>query len=308
MAEAGSGPNILVVLNDFRAPAGVLGECILARQGYYLSVAPGVGYSARAPDEYHDLPDSDAGFDGLVVLGGPQSAGDDDGNPYFRRLMEAIREFHAADKPVMGVCLGGQLVARAFGAAPSIRRVVVTSSAENRAGIERAIDAAGLAKVVGVIDGGPSRAHSVLNALDVLEGQGQGPFDAVVIVQPSSPFTLGEDIDATVELLAESGADTVVTVMQLDHAVHPLKMKILDGDRLLPYLEDERGRMAAHELPAVYVRNCSVYATRRSAIDRGQMIGDDCRAYVMPRERSLDINEELDLQFAEFLVARKERK
>lgn len=119
MAEAEGGPNILVVLNNFRAPAGVLGECILARQGYYLSVAPGIGYSAAAPDEHRDLPDSDAGFDGfdgLVVLGGPQDAGDDEGNPYFRRLMEAIREFHAADKPVLGICLGGQLVARAFGA------------------------------------------------------------------------------------------------------------------------------------------------------------------------------------------------
>jgi CMP-N-acetylneuraminic acid synthetase len=142
----------------------------------------------------------------------------------------------------------------------------------------------------------------VRHALDVLEGQGQGPFEAVVIVQPSSPLTLADDIDATIQLLLDSGADTAVSVMQLDHAIHPLKMKILKGDRLLPYLEDERGRMAAHELPAVYVRNCSVYATRRSLIDAGQVIGDDCRAYVMPRERSLDINEELDLKFAEFLL------
>ena len=116
MAEAGSGPNILVVLNAVGAQAGVLGECILARRGYYLSVAPGIGYSALAPDEHHDLPDSDSGFDGLVVLGGPQSAGDDEENSYFPRLIEAIREFHAADKPVLGICLGGQLIARAFGA------------------------------------------------------------------------------------------------------------------------------------------------------------------------------------------------
>ena len=79
----------------------------------------------------------------------------------------------------------------------------------------------------------------------------------------------------------------------------------LQGDRLLPYVEEERGRMAAHELPDIYVRNCSVYATRRASIERGQVIGDDCRGYVMPRERSLDINEEFDLQFAEFLLSRK---
>jgi CMP-N,N'-diacetyllegionaminic acid synthase len=148
----------------------------------------------------------------------------------------------------------------------------------------------------------------VRHALKVLESQGQGPFDAVVIVQPSSPFTLSADIDATVDLLAASGADSAVSVMQLDHATHPLKMKTLQGDRLLPFLEEERGRMAAHELPEIYVRNCSVYATTRSSIERGQIIGDDCRGYVMPRERSLDINEELDLAFAEFLLARRERR
>jgi CMP-N-acetylneuraminic acid synthetase len=147
----------------------------------------------------------------------------------------------------------------------------------------------------------------VRHALAELEGSGQGPFDAIVILQPSSPFTLPSDIDATVDLLASSGADSAVSVMRIDHAIHPFKMKILDGNRLLPYLQDERGRMAAHELPEIYVRNCSVYASRRNVVERGQVIADDCRGHVMPRERSLDINEELDLLFAEFILSRRER-
>lgn len=114
MARSGHGPDILVVMNDFRAPAGVLGEGILAHPGFYLSVAPGVGYSALAPDRECALPESDAGFDGLVVLGGPQTATDDVGNPHFRPLLALIRRYHAADKPILGVCLGGQLIARAF--------------------------------------------------------------------------------------------------------------------------------------------------------------------------------------------------
>lgn len=130
-----------------------------------------------------------------------------------------------------------------------------------------------------------------------------GDFDVVVVVQPTSPFTLPEDIDNTVALLESSGADTAVSVMEIEHAIHPLKLKVMDGDRLLPYLEDEKGRMAAHELPKVYVRNGSVYATRRRVIEGGQTIGEDCRGYVMPRERSVDINDELDLAFAEFLLA-----
>lgn len=134
---------------------------------------------------------------------------------------------------------------------------------------------------------------------------GDQPFEAIAILQPTSPFTLPDDIDGTIELLERSGADSAVTVMRLDHAIHPAKLKSLSGDRLLPYLEEERGRMAAHELPDVYVRNCSVYVTRRATIERGQVIGDDCRAYVMPRERSLDINDEQDFLFAEFLLSKQ---
>ena len=137
--------------------------------------------------------------------------------------------------------------------------------------------------------------------MKILEGRGEGPFSIVVILQPSSPLTLPEDIDATVELLDRTGADTAVTVAKLDQFIHPFKLKVLEGDRLLPYAVEEKGRMAAHEIPTLYVRNGSVYATRRHVVDSGQVIGQDCRGYVMPRERSIDINDELDYRFAQFL-------
>lgn len=143
----------------------------------------------------------------------------------------------------------------------------------------------------------------VRHALATLEAAGEGPFDVVVIVQPSSPLTTAGDIDAVVRLLLDSGADSAASVMEVEHALHPFKLKVMQGDRLLPYLEEERGRMAAHELSKVYVRNCSVYASRRRVHDAGRILGDDCRGYVMPRERSIDVNDELDLRFAEFLLA-----
>jgi CMP-N,N'-diacetyllegionaminic acid synthase len=126
-------------------------------------------------------------------------------------------------------------------------------------------------------------------------------YDAVVILQPSSPLTLPADIDSTVSLLFTSGADTAVSVVKLDHMVHPFKLKTLEQDKLIPFLKDEAGKMAAHELPEVYVRNCAVYATRIHCIRQGKIIGDDCRGYVMPPERSVDINEMIDFEFAEFL-------
>jgi CMP-N-acetylneuraminic acid synthetase len=132
-----------------------------------------------------------------------------------------------------------------------------------------------------------------------------GAWDAVAIVQPSSPLTLASDVDGTLDVLWRSGAPSAASVVRLDQALQPSKLKRLVGDRLVPYLEEEGGRTAAHELPELYVRNGSVYAARRSALDAGRVIADDCRAYVMPRERSVDVNDARDLAFAEFLLARR---
>lgn len=144
----------------------------------------------------------------------------------------------------------------------------------------------------------------VRHALSWLVERGEPPFDAVAIVQPSSPFTTSDDVDAVVSLLFSSGADSAVSVVELDHAIQPAKLKRLKGDRLVAYVEEERGKMAAHELPRLYVRNGSVYAMRVATVEAGSLLGDDSRGHVMPRARSIDINDELDLAFAEFLMSR----
>jgi GMP synthase (glutamine-hydrolysing) len=68
--------------------------------------------------EYADLPDGGhadlRGAGGLIIMGGPMSANDD--VPYLRRELELIREAAAAGLPILGVCLGAQLIAKALGA------------------------------------------------------------------------------------------------------------------------------------------------------------------------------------------------
>ena len=204
--------------------------------------------------------------------------------------------------------LGGKPLVRwaidAATAATALDRVVVSSDDPDVLDIARSVDsemawprpdelASDTAPAIGYV-------MHVLSSLDPSATQ----FDAVAIVQPTSPFTTGADIDATVNLLSESGADTAVSVVRLDHAIHPAKLKRLCGNRLKAYVEEERGRMAEHELHDVYVRNCAVYVARRATLDGGQIIGADCRGYVMPRERSLDINDAFDFELAEFMFSK----
>jgi CMP-N-acetylneuraminic acid synthetase len=128
-------------------------------------------------------------------------------------------------------------------------------------------------------------------------------FDLLVILQPSSPLTLPSDIDGTIDLLIHHPkVDSAVSVMKIDHATHPLKLKVMHNQLLLPYLEEEKNRMAAHELPEVYVRNCAVYVSRIAIVTQGKIIGDQCLGYLMPRERSVDINDFFDFALANFLM------
>lgn len=127
-------------------------------------------------------------------------------------------------------------------------------------------------------------------------------YAGIVIVQVTSPFTRAADIDGCLGLLTDEGADSAATVVKLDHSLQPAKIKKMEGQTLLPYFEQEDGRMAAHELPDLYVRNGSVYVSRIETIRAGKIIGDHCLGYVMPRERSLDINDPLDFAFAAFMI------
>jgi CMP-N-acetylneuraminic acid synthetase len=127
-------------------------------------------------------------------------------------------------------------------------------------------------------------------------------FDAVALVQCTSPFTAPEDICGAVAMLEATGADCVVSVVRVEAAAHPAKLKRLEGNRLLPYLEDE-DLTPSQALPPLWVRNGSVYVFRRDVAENG-LEAADVRGFAMPPERSFDIDTPRDLAFAEFLLER----
>jgi GMP synthase-like glutamine amidotransferase len=106
MQAKADAPRLLVVQSCPVTPAGVVGQVAAAR---------GAALTTLFPHRGDGLPRSTAGFDGMIVLGGPMHAGDDVNYPAFRQLLPLIRRFHTQGKPLFGICLGAQLIARAFG-------------------------------------------------------------------------------------------------------------------------------------------------------------------------------------------------
>lgn len=97
---------LLVLQNCPVTPVGLVGERAVAR---------GAELVTSFPHDGERVPTTIAGFDGLIVLGGPMHAGDDEGYPAFASILSLIRVCRQADVPVLGLCLGAQLIARAFG-------------------------------------------------------------------------------------------------------------------------------------------------------------------------------------------------
>jgi CMP-N-acetylneuraminic acid synthetase/SAM-dependent methyltransferase len=122
--------------------------------------------------------------------------------------------------------------------------------------------------------------------------------DVVVLLQPTSPRRQSQHIDAAVDLLERTGADSVVSVVEVPHQFNPVSVMRLEGDRLLSFIE---GPLVTRrqDKPRVFARNGpAVLTVRTSVLERGSLYGDDCRALVMSAEESLDIDTPRDL--AEF--------
>ena len=143
----------------------------------------------------------------------------------------------------------------------------------------------------------------VRHALQAVEEQEDVRYEAIVLLEPTAPLRTGADIDAAIELLDTSRADSAVSVCRVE-APHPMKMQVIDGGRLLPFMPQcWREGLTRQELPPVYYLNGAVYAVRAELVrTRGSLWGEWTAPLVMPPERSVNIDSMTDLALAETLL------
>jgi CMP-N-acetylneuraminic acid synthetase len=142
------------------------------------------------------------------------------------------------------------------------------------------------------------------HALERMRQLGQAP-EIAVLLQPTSPLRRAADIDACVRLFEEQRAGSVFSVCAVDH--HPGKAVLVRDGRVEPFTTEQDMEARRQDMVDVYRQNGAVYVVGvADFLASGKLYRRPCRAHIMDRRDSIDIDDELDLQLAEMLLTARE--
>lgn len=146
----------------------------------------------------------------------------------------------------------------------------------------------------------------ILHTLNFYESK-KNIFNIVVLLQPTSPLRKSTDINKAIERLLISKARAIVSVCKEEHS--PLwSVTLTVNNKIGPFLGKNADKQNRQNLPIFYQINGAVYVAYVNYFKQNKgFFGKFTLAYIMPRERSVDIDTKLDFEFAQFLM-RKNRK
>ena len=128
-------------------------------------------------------------------------------------------------------------------------------------------------------------------------------FDIVIVLQPTSPLRKSEDIDECLRMLVEKNYCSLASITKVKD--HPFLAYKTSADGFLePFVESRAGlSLRRQDLPEAYVLNGAMYAVETNwFISKLALVSDETGGFVMPSERSVDIDDWADLAIAENLL------
>jgi len=126
----------------------------------------------------------------------------------------------------------------------------------------------------------------------------------VLLLQPTSPLRQVQDVEAIIEMHRKDGRDAVVSVTLSNK--HPSQLYSISPAQVLDPFVPSTGATCRQQIPHAYALNGALYVASRSFLERERsFVAPSTTGYVMPPERSLDIDSPLDWEWGEFLMHRQ---
>lgn len=129
-------------------------------------------------------------------------------------------------------------------------------------------------------------------------------FDYIVLLQPTSPLRIVSDIDSSIEQLVNKKADAIISVCEMEHS--PLWCNTLPEDLSMEgFLTESVMGKRSQDLPKYYRINGALYIAKTDKLlsEGSFFLKNNIYAYVMPAERSVDIDTKTDFMLAEALLS-----
>jgi len=128
-------------------------------------------------------------------------------------------------------------------------------------------------------------------------------YDTLVDLDATSPLRTPDDIRKAVEYLEIGGAGNVISVMPSRRSPYFNMIEIGEDGAVNLSKSLEKNIYRRQDAPKSYDMNASIYVwNRESLFTEEKIINANTRAYIMPEDRSIDIDSELDFQLVEFLM------
>lgn len=128
-------------------------------------------------------------------------------------------------------------------------------------------------------------------------------FDMVTLLQPTTPLRTGQDIMEAYNVLVSNNANAVVSVCEVDHS--PLWCNTLPENHVMTnFIQKGISELPRQKLDKYYRINGSIYMVKTEYLNNSKSIYDsNCIAYIMDKERSIDIDDEFDLKIAQTIMS-----
>lgn len=140
---------------------------------------------------------------------------------------------------------------------------------------------------------------TILHTIDSIKNLSDD--DIMILLQPTSPLRNAADIDTALEMFMKTDCDSVISMCKVEHS--PYWYFKYEGEKLEPFLGRKYLKMRRQELPDVYGPNGAIYITTiKNLYKNNGFYCDKIVPYIMPSERSIDIDEEIDFKLAELLI------
>ena len=200
-------------------------------------------------------------------------------------------------KPLMGKALIGWSIDAAK-KARCVDRIVVSTEDDEIASVARELgaDVPFMRPDELATDGTPGIApvmHAILQLPD---------YDWVLLLQPTSPLRSAEDINGIWQFCQERGAPSAVSVCEAGN--HPYWMYQCNAaQRLEPFIKERPDVARRQDLPPAFALNGALYLARTDwLLKQRDFVGPETLGYIMPPERSVDLDTPQDWRWVEYLI------